>query len=173
MFRFEFLEKHIKQHALKVGAELGLWKGRTFLHLLSTCPDLTMYGVDEWKLRPDRRKIPGGDTYDNYNMQGLHRYVVEHSERFNGRAKILHMSTVDAAKEIPDASLDFVFIDADHTEDGVRQDIEHWRPKIRRGGFLMGHDFVGYPTVKKVVEEIVPNYQVSADDVEAVWFAQV
>lgn len=43
------------------------------------------------------------------------------------------------------ASLDFAYIDAQHHFEAIREDIELWYPKIRRGGILSGHDFLdGY-----------------------------
>ena len=39
-----------------------------------------------------------------------------------------------------DASLDFVFIDADHSYVVTKADIAIWRSKVRTGGILCGHD---------------------------------
>ena len=41
----------------------------------------------------------------------------------------------------PDGSVDFCFIDADHTPKGVRRDMTAWWPKVRAGGLLGGHDY--------------------------------
>ena len=62
--------------------------------------------------------------------------------------------SVDAAKLFDDRSLDLVFIDANHTYEHVKEDIEAWYPKIRDGGILSGHDFSGdFPGVEKAVRE--------------------
>ena len=42
-----------------------------------------------------------------------------------------------------DESLDFVYIDANHAYDWVVQDIELWYPKVKKGGILWGHDYLG------------------------------
>jgi hypothetical protein len=47
----------------------------------------------------------------------------------------------DGAKHYEDNSLDFVFIDAAHDYESVRQDILTWLPKIKKGGYIGGHDF--------------------------------
>uniref|UniRef100_A0A6H1ZJF0 Putative methyltransferase n=1 Tax=viral metagenome TaxID=1070528 RepID=A0A6H1ZJF0_9ZZZZ len=49
-------------------------------------------------------------------------------------------SSTDAVTEIPD-DLDFVYIDADHTEKAVYEDIENYFPKVREGGLVAGHDY--------------------------------
>ena len=49
-------------------------------------------------------------------------------------------TTTEAAEGIEDGSLDWVFIDADHSFRGVSEDIANWLPKIRKGGMVIGHD---------------------------------
>lgn len=56
-------------------------------------------------------------------------------------AVFMHMSSAQAAAFISDGSLDLVFIDADHSYDGVAQDIALWTPKVRKGGIISGHDY--------------------------------
>jgi len=75
MLRFEFLTKLIRDNDLRRGAELGLWKGRTFFYLLEHCPRLTLVGVDQWQHHPERAKVPGGQTYASWNMKGLEKTV--------------------------------------------------------------------------------------------------
>lgn len=47
----------------------------------------------------------------------------------------------EEVKNIPDASLDFVYIDATHTHPALLEDIKLWKPKIKSGGFIGGHDY--------------------------------
>lgn len=58
----------------------------------------------------------------------------------------------EASKDFADGSLDAVYIDAEHDEDSVRKDIKLWRPKVKKGGVLSGHDF-WLPYLKKILEE--------------------
>lgn len=61
----------------------------------------------------------------------------------------------DVAARYEDASLDAVFIDADHSQTSVSRDIDAWLPKIKRsGGVIAGHDFNWqFPGVLKAVSE--------------------
>jgi len=53
-------------------------------------------------------------------------------------------------------TVDVVYIDGDHSKDGVKLDIMTWWPRVRPGGFLCGHDFhVAHPGVVESVEEFV------------------
>ena len=40
-----------------------------------------------------------------------------------------------------DDSLDFVFVDGDHSYEGCKADIEAWWPKLKKGGIMSGDDY--------------------------------
>ena len=50
-----------------------------------------------------------------------------------------------------EGSLDFVFIDAEHTFESVLDDLSAWWPKVRPGGLLAGHDY-DWPEVARAVD---------------------
>lgn len=52
---------------------------------------------------------------------------------------------------------DMVFIDGDHSYNGVLRDIETWYPRIKTGGLISGHD-VGHPPIRQALSELLPNY---------------
>ncbi len=81
---------------------------------------------------------------------------------FGGRAIILKTTTRAAAERVSGASLDFVFIDADHTVKGVTGDIFAWAPKVGKTGWILGHD-IHFPSVRRVVIDILPAYREFAD----------
>jgi predicted O-methyltransferase YrrM len=72
------------------------------------------------------------------------------------------MPSLSAALLMPDASLDFVFIDADHSYHGCSIDIEAWRHKVKPGGILSGHDYDDPENpqfgVKRAVDEAVKKH---------------
>jgi predicted O-methyltransferase YrrM len=45
-----------------------------------------------------------------------------------------------------DKPLDYLFIDGDHTYDGVKQDFEMYSPMVRPGGIIVFHDIVEHPS---------------------------
>jgi predicted O-methyltransferase YrrM len=168
MPREHVLEQLIKENGFVRVAELGLWKGRTILHILQNCPDVFYIGVDEWRQCPERAGIPGAQTYETWNMPGLEKHVRKVLEPYYDRCVILKMSTAMASKFVPDATLDLVFLDADHSESAVRSDIENWQPKIKPGGIIAGHDY-DWPTVRKVVDE---TYKTVATGPDNVWWVR-
>jgi hypothetical protein len=60
--------------------------------------------------------------------------------------------SIRAATLFTNSSLDFVFIDANHSYEAVLSDLHAWWPKIRPGGLLAGHDY-GWSGVAKAVYE--------------------
>jgi predicted O-methyltransferase YrrM len=59
------------------------------------------------------------------------------------------MTSVEASKTFEDKSVDFVFIDAGHTYEEVVEDIKSWLPKVKKGGFIGGHDYYRDPPGKE------------------------
>lgn len=69
----------------------------------------------------------------------------------------LRMTSLQAVELIQDESLDLVYIDANHFYNSVRADILAWTPKVKKGGWIAGHDYttaVDGGDVCKAVNEI-------------------
>jgi cephalosporin hydroxylase len=82
----------------------------------------------------------------------------------------MRLPSIEAAQRYQNGSLDFVFIDAAHDYENVRADILAWRPKVKVGGYLGGHDFIlNYPGVIQAVHELVPNAAVIGTS----WLTQI
>lgn len=158
--REEYLAEMAQKSGWKWGAELGLSYGRTFLHLLKHVPNLTLIGVDLWAPQPGN---PGPEDYVGWPHEQNERRVREGAKEFGGRAVIYKMRTDEAAALVPDGSLDFIFIDADHSAEAVRRDIELWSPKVRKDGWICGHD-INWPSVREVVEQLLPGYITGPDN---------
>lgn len=56
-------------------------------------------------------------------------------------AKRIRADSVDAAKLFADASLDVVYLDTAHTCAQVKAEVAAWRPKLKPGGIMAGHDY--------------------------------
>lgn len=138
--------------------EVGCWHGRSTAYMAEEIKrrmlPVTFYAVDTWKGNEDNglvelvRRDHGGDLFPTFvrNMSrvGVYDYITPIQE-----------PSTTAAARFPDRSLDFVFLDGDHTFEGVAADLRAWGPKIKPGGCLAGHD-IDYPTVHRAVEEGFP-----------------
>lgn len=145
-----------------IGAEIGVFLGGLSMRLLQS-PTLTLYMVDSWTTSEgDGQYAKSGDFHANLTQEQQNEYfgnTILNTAFAGNRAKIIRKTSVEAAKEVPDGSLDFVFIDADHSYEGCKQDIETWLPKLKKNGLLSGHDYnnTDYPCfgVDKAVDKFV------------------
>jgi predicted O-methyltransferase YrrM len=55
--------------------------------------------------------------------------------------KIVRELSGDAAGQLRDKELDFVYIDGDHNYEGVRADLESFYPKVKLGGQIFLDDY--------------------------------
>ena len=63
-------------------------------------------------------------------------------DRFKAPNVIKHKKTsLEAAKDIKDKSIDFIYIDARHEYEYIMEDIKVWLPKLKDSGWMGGHDF--------------------------------
>jgi len=67
----------------------------------------------------------------------------------------------DVASLYVGESLDFVYLDAGHEHVDLKRDIDAWRPKVKPGGILAGHDYtVEYPGLIKAVNEAFDRFSI-------------
>ncbi|TSC86766.1 MAG: hypothetical protein G01um101416_620 [Microgenomates group bacterium Gr01-1014_16] len=133
------LAKYFAQLNFKVGAEIGVHGGRYSEILCQIIPKLKLFCVDIWTSQPVFQAAK--DKLAQYNTT------------------LIQKSSMDAVKEIPDESLDFVFIDADHKYASVKRDITEWTKKVRPGGIVAGHDYyVFYHSRNRGVIDAVDEY---------------
>ena len=121
----------------KSGAEIGVEQGEYSEVLAKANPEAKLYLVDRWKAYRGYR-----DHVSQEKLDAFFETTRARVERFP--AVLMRKASLDAARDFKDESLDWVFIDANHSFDWVMQDIIHWTPKVRAGGLVCGHDyFVG------------------------------
>ena len=151
------IEGWVRDKGWTAGCEVGVLRGRNLFHLLDQFPDLSMIAVDQW-LKLEDTGEPGLETYVRHDMEGYVRFVTGRAAFFGERCTVLRQASLDAVGSVPDETLDFVFIDACHTEAAVRADILAWTPKIKPSGYLTGHDRQR-PEVRRVIDDLLPGWE--------------
>lgn len=161
--RKDWLAHLVTVNGWTFGAELGIRKGATFLHLLARCPVLTLIGVDLWEEQPDNE---GPQKYMTGDHDECELAVRSQAYQFGPRAIIIKDWTIHAAEDVEDGSLDFVFVDADHSTNAVKADIVKWFPKLGPDGWMIGHD-INWPEVREAVDKLLPGYIIGPDNTYA------
>jgi predicted O-methyltransferase YrrM len=119
----------------KVGAEVGLFRGRNARQMFRDIPGLKLYGIDAYDDQPYSTRHKSVPRYDR------NRSMME--GRMKGRnITVIDKFSEEAVQEIPYDSLDFVYIDGDHSYDYVMTDIILWSRRVHPGGIVSGHDYI-------------------------------
>jgi cephalosporin hydroxylase len=125
--------------------ELGAWKGCSTAYLavevINSNKNIQIDVIDDWK--------GGGDISSQYDKDN--EYFENHGDIFDifkrnmqpviHKLNIIRALSKEAITSYTDNSLDFVFIDATHSYESVKEDIRLWLPKIKYGGYIGGHDY--------------------------------
>jgi len=143
------------------GVEIGVQRGSFSELLLRQWRGGLLYSVDPW------REFRAADYADVANVSQaehdeFYRTALQRLMPFQARSVVWRMTSKEAAGLIRDQALDFCYLDGDHSQRGVRDDIELWYPKVKPGGILGGHDYipdgsyaVGVFGVQSAVDEFV------------------
>jgi hypothetical protein len=121
-------------------AEIGVYRGAFAAQLLGRCPAIERYFmIDPW--RPlERWNKPlnvSSAEFDECLSDAMAT-----TEPHAAKRVVLRGTTLEVVDQIPDESLDFAYIDGDHTLRGIATDMLLIWPKIRDGGIIGGDDFM-------------------------------
>jgi len=117
--------------AVEVGVAEGIWSTELFSLGLEK-----LYLIDIWENEPS---IPGCASFE----QAWHdKNYKEVKDRFKDKEGVVMLRglSFDMAEKIKDESCGLVYIDADHSYEGVKSDIESFFPKLVKGGIMAFHD---------------------------------
>ncbi|HUS91087.1 MAG TPA: class I SAM-dependent methyltransferase [Phycisphaerae bacterium] len=127
------------------GVEVGVLCGRLSAYLLDHVETLHLTMVDRWA--PAEAGSPYAASGDDNACRPADRFAedmqnaIRATENSAGRRRIVHAESSAAAEQVEDGSQDFVFLDADHSYEGLAADLRAWGPKVRPGGWIGGHDW--------------------------------
>lgn len=122
------------------GVEVGVFEGYFSERILTDSKLNRLYSIDPWR-EFSKSEYPDRANTKQSELDARFEQVSERLERFGERSKILRTTSKEAAKQFAPASLDFVYIDANHTFEGCLADLQSWWPKLRPGGLIAGDDY--------------------------------
>ena len=120
------------------GVEVGTFKAEFSKFILDNWNG-TLYMVDVW--RPLGDEYLDSSNHGNYQNQ-IYSNAMENLQGFEDRGIMIRANSQKASEIFQDESLDFVYIDANHAYDFVVDDINYWYSKVKKGGYLWGHDYI-------------------------------
>lgn len=120
------------------GVEVGTFKAEFSKFILDNWNG-TLYMVDVW--RPLGDEYLDSSNHKNYQNQ-VYSYAMDNLQGLEDRGIMIRANSQKASEIFQDESLDFVYIDANHAYDFVVDDINYWYSKVKKGGYLWGHDYI-------------------------------
>lgn len=147
------LAELLPELGFNIGVEIGVAAGAYSETLMKANPQMKLYGVDPWE--------PHRGYKDYVSMNTFDKLRTDAENRLGGypNYELIRKYSMDAVNDFDDESLDFVYIDADHSFRAVTEDIDSWLKKVRKDGIIAGHDYVktkGHSHMH--VKHVVPAY---------------
>jgi predicted O-methyltransferase YrrM len=155
--RFVDVARSIKcKTAVEIGVKWG-WYSKRMLRAVEG----DLYLVDPWM-----HFESGYEDHDNVSQASQDSLYADVVARFRDKPNvhIVRKTSVDAAKDFSDGSIDWVYIDANHSYESTSEDLSIWWPKVRSGGLFSGDDYmdgvVGHTLfgVKRAVDEFMTRH---------------
>jgi O-methyltransferase len=139
-------------------AEIGVFKGDFSKEIFKIVKPSKLYLVDIFS-----GSMGSGDKDGlNFEFISLDQSLKNLNEFFSGEENvhIIKSYSIDFLRLLEDEYLDAIYIDADHSYAAVKQDLELSYLKVKKGGFIMGHDYCNknFPSVVSAVNEFCKKY---------------
>ena len=136
--RFELWSGLLRGIRARQVAEVGVYRGAFAERMLAECPAIEAYHlVDPWRHLDDWNKPA---NRDDDRFRAIYDEAMRRTARHEERRVVLRGRTTDVVDQVADSSLDFVYIDGDHTLRGITVDLVCWYAKVRDGGWIGGDD---------------------------------
>lgn len=130
----------------KTGIEIGVREAGNLKNLAKNkaFEEGKLYGLDCWKEDPEKPEFNDA-SYTQIELNNQYNKCIE---MFSDRpwVEIIRDFSIEGSQRFEDSYFDFIYIDAGHDYDSVRDDLKAWWPKLKEGGVFSGHDY--FPDIR-------------------------
>lgn len=141
-----------------IAAEIGVWEGKFSERIVAVTQPKELHLIDPWLYQPEFNNTGFGRKKNESRMDEMFHEV---KTRFatNSAVRLHRAMSADALATFPDGYFDWVYIDGNHNEPFVGQDLDLAAIKVKAGGIIAGDDFswqteIGAP-VRRAVESLI------------------
>lgn len=164
----------LKNRKHSIGCEVGVHTGDTTKFILENLPKIKKYyAIDPWILYEmyDGRiyRKPGHQKYKT--MVLAFKNYQRNIRPYKNKVITYKLSSVEASINIAPNCLDWIFIDANHEYEYIKENLRIWSKKVKPGGLISGHDYGGkWGGIKKAVDEFVPKNKLHIEKYTVWWY---
>lgn len=132
-----------------IGCEIGVCHGFTTEYFLKNISTISkIYAVDSYPTFVDW----DGTRVTQERQEETKIRCIRRLSQFGDRVSFFFEDSTKFAQTLKDESLDFIFIDGDHSYEATLKDCQLYWPKIKTGGMFAGHD-INLPSVYRAVSD--------------------
>ncbi len=138
--------------------EIGSWLGRSAIYIaekvkIKKLNNFKFYTVDIF----DNNEITDNsfdyNTLEIMRENKLYESFLENIEPYKDYIISIKGDSKKVYEQFENESIDYIFLDGDHSLEGFSQDIKLWYPKVKTGGVVSGHDYIwGGKGVKSIID---------------------
>lgn len=143
--------------------EIGVFKGEFSKLLINTLTPTELHLIDIF----EGKMCSGDKDGNNIIWTNLDEEFVKLKKHFSDNDNIyLHKGfSSEILKSFDNEYFDMIYIDGDHSYNGVKKDLEISFEKVKKGGYICGHDYttVMFPNVVKAVDEFCTDKKLVID----------
>ena len=119
--------------------EIGVWSGEFAEKVLENVEGIKSYRLlDPWRHLEEWNK-PGNVPQKRF--EEIRKRAFERLAPYQDKTIELRGTTLEMRSRIPDQTLDFVYVDGDHSLRGITIDLISMLPKLKKNGLIAGDDF--------------------------------
>lgn len=135
--------------------ELGCYKGKSTsfigVEIHKQKRDINFFAIDSFEGATNSNDLNEVKAYEGISeIEETYTYNIT---PIGNKVKTIVSLSYDASKYFDDKSVDVIFIDAGHSYEAVKKDIESWLPKMKSNGIMAGHDYTAWAGVNQAVKE--------------------
>lgn len=171
------LAELFKELNFNLGAEIGVDSGVFSEILCKTNSSLHLFSIDPWSTNAYEDSFNSSPAMEPH-FEKHYRSAVHRLSKHN--CTVVRKQSLEAVHDFKDNSLDFVYIDSNHSFINIASDIYRWEKKVKVGGIVSGHDYEHFPPsqdnhVKHIVDAYaqafeIPYYFELGQDRHHSWF---
>ena len=119
--------------------EIGVFKGEFLDYIVNNCSIYSIDGVDLFQGESCSGDVNGNNVV-HYNLANSY-YELTDKYKNSSIVKLIKSDSSSYLKTIDNDYYDIIYIDGDHSYNGVKKDLSASFEKVKNGGYIMGHDY--------------------------------
>lgn len=132
-----------------IGVEIGVLDGWHALEMMEALSIKKLYLIDPWEEYEGYDESQGNLRKTQRELQKREAVARKVLKKYEDRIEFLEAFPQDVINYFQNNSLDFVYIDGNHQYKFVKQDIKLYYPKVKKGGWIGGHDYTNSSETKR------------------------